>query len=379
MKARTRNIILIVSAIIFLLIAWYFRSIVTYIIISAILGVIGRPMVRWLIKLKIGRFRLGASVSALITLVAIWIFFFSLFRFTIPLLASEFEELSTIDVNEYLLQLEEPVNKITRLFYGQSVSLTDGSLMNVLGEKITSFFKVSQVTDLFGTIASILGQLLIGAFSVSFITFFFLRDENMFRNGLMILAPIEYEERVSKSIDRMSYLLRRYFVGVILEVIMVMALDTLGLVIIGLDFTDAMVIGMFCGLFNVIPYLGPWIGATIGVLIGLAININSDFMLQTLPLIGYMVIVFASVQLIDNVLFQPLIYSSSVKAHPMEIFLVILAAGSLAGIIGMILAIPVYTIFRVFGAEFLSEFKLIKKLTENMDREVDKKFDNKVQ
>lgn len=378
MKSRTRNIILIVSALIFLFIAWYFRSIVTYILISAILGVIGRPMVRWLKKIKIGRFGMGSSISAMITLVALWIFFFALFRFTIPLLASEFEELATIDVNEYLRQLEEPVNKITHFFYGKTVSLTDGTLLAEMGEKLTSFFRVSQVTDLFGTIAGFLGQLFIGLFSVSFITFFFLRDENMFRNGLMILAPIEYEERVSKSIDRMSYLLRRYFIGIILEVIMVMALDTLGLIIVGLDFTDAVVIGMFCGLFNVIPYLGPWIGATVGVLIGLAININSDFMLQTLPLIGYMVIVFSLVQLIDNVLFQPLIYSSSVKAHPMEIFLVIMAAGSMAGIIGMILAIPVYTIFRVFGAEFLSEFKLIKKLTEHMDHEVNKNMNKKL-
>jgi predicted PurR-regulated permease PerM len=100
-------------------------------------------------------------------------------------------------------------------------------------------------------------------------------------------------------------------------------------------------------------------------------------MTETLPILGLMVVVFVSVQVIDNVLFQPLIYSSSVKAHPMEIFLVIIAAGSFAGVLGMILAIPVYTIFRVLGAEFLSEFKIIRKLTENMDREMDEKMEKK--
>ena len=214
---------------------------------------------------------------------------------------------------------------------------------------------------------------MIGLFSVSFITFFFLRDEKMFRNGILLIVPDGYEKRVEKIIDRIAYLLRRYFIGLILEIIMVMALDTLGLTIVGLDFSDAIVIGMFCGLFNVIPYLGPWLGAFSGLLIGLAININADFMAQTLPLLGFMVLVFVSVQVIDNILFQPLIYSSSVKAHPLEIFLVIMAAGSLAGIIGMILAIPVYTILRVFGAEFLSEVKIIRKLTENMEREIEKK------
>ena len=373
MNPKTRNILLIVSAVIFIVIAWYFRSIIAYILVSAILGVIGRPMVRWLKKIRIWKIKFGASFSAFITLVALWAFFFSLFRFMIPLLINEFDQLANIDINQYLKALEEPINRITRIFYGPEISLTDGSILNLFGEKVASFFKVSQITDLFGTIAGTLGSLLIGLFSVSFITFFFLRDENMFREGLMALAPTEYESRVSKSIDRIAYLLRRYFIGLILEVIMVMALDTLGLTIVGLDFTDAVVIGMFCGLFNVIPYLGPWLGALAGVLIGLAININADFVHQTLPLIGYMVIVFASVQLIDNILFQPLIYSSSVKAHPMEIFLVIMAAGSLAGITGMILAIPVYTIFRVFGAEFLSEVKLIRKLTANMEKEIEKK------
>jgi len=367
MKSKTRNILLVISGLLFLLVAWYFRSIVTYIIISAILGVIGRPLVRWLNKVKIGKFKFGSSFSAFVTLVALWIFFFGFFRLMIPLLTNEFKQLANIDVNEYLIQLEAPVNKLTKIVYGEEISLTDGTLFTLLGEKVTSFFKISHITDLFGAIAGTIGSMLIGLFSVSFITFFFLRDENMFREGLLVLAPTEYEERVSRSIDRMAYLLRRYFIGLILEVIMVMILDTIGLTIVGLDFSDAVVIGLLCGLFNVIPYLGPWIGAVAGILIGLAININNDFIHQTLPLVGYMVIVFASVQIIDNVLFQPLIYSSSVKAHPMEIFLVILAAGSMAGIIGMILAIPVYTIFRVFGAEFLSEYKLIQKLTQNMD------------
>lgn len=373
MNSRTRNILLIIGAVIIIFLAWFFRSIVTYIVISAILGVIGRPIVRWLSSVKIWKLKLNRSFSAFVTLIGLWLIVFVFFRFMIPLLVNEFDELANVDVNEYLLQLEQPINKITNFIYGENISLTDGSLLTMFSEKIMSFFKVSQVADLFGTIAGTLGSLLIGLFSVSFITFFFLRDENMFRNGLLLLIPNEYEDRVAKSMDRVSYLLRRYFIGLFLEVFMVMVLDSIGLTIVGLDFSDAVVIGMFCGLFNVIPYLGPWLGAFIGVLIGLAININADFIHQTLPLIGYMVVVFGSVQVIDNVLFQPLIYSSSVKAHPIEIFLVIMGAGSFAGISGMILAIPVYTIARVFAAEFLSNVKIVRKLTENMDPEEKKK------
>jgi predicted PurR-regulated permease PerM len=148
---------------------------------------------------------------------------------------------------------------------------------------------------------------------------------------------------------------------------MVGILVTLGLTIVGIGFNHAVVIGLFCGLFNVIPYLGPWMGAVVGLLIGIAINLNSDFNSHTLPLLGFMLLVFAVVQIIDNILFQPLIYSSSVKAHPLEIFLVILAAGSVAGILGMILAIPSYTIVRVIAKEFLDNLKIVRKLTKNLD------------
>jgi predicted PurR-regulated permease PerM len=147
---------------------------------------------------------------------------------------------------------------------------------------------------------------------------------------------------------------------------MVMLLVTIGLSIVGIEFQHAVVIGLFCGMFNIIPYLGPWMGAAVGLLIGAALNMGTDFMNHTLPLLGWMLLVFGTVQILDNILFQPIIYSSSVKAHPLEIFLVILAAGSLAGILGMILAIPVYTILRVIAKEFFDNMKIIKKLTENL-------------
>lgn len=194
----------------------------------------------------------------------------------------------------------------------------------------------------------------------------------MFREGILLIVPTELEEKVSHILDSIAYLLRRYFTGIILEVFMVMLLDTIGLNLIGLDFNHAVMIGLICGTFNVIPYLGPWMGSILGLLLGTALNINADFMSHTLPLLGLMTAVFISVQIIDNILFQPLIYSSSVKAHPLEIFLVILAAGSLAGVLGMFLAIPAYTIVRVIAKEFFDNMKLVRKLTEKLEEKNEK-------
>jgi len=104
------------------------------------------------------------------------------------------------------------------------------------------------------------------------------------------------------------------------------------------------------------------------------VNIDADLMNYTLPLLGSMAIVFIVVKIIDDILIQPLIYSSSVRAHPLEIFLVILAAGSMAGILGMMLAIPAYTILRVIAREFFVNLKIVKKLTENLDQKDEIKY-----
>ena len=363
---KARNILLVAGTLLVLFLIWYFSSIVTYILISAVLSLIGRPVVRFLSGLKIWKVSISTSMSAFITLVLFWIFFIGSFRFLIPLLFNEFEQLSTIDLNTMLKVVEQPIQDLMTLL-GRDVPVDANGFSNMLKEQLGEIVDVSQLSNVFSFIAGTVGELLIAFFSVSFITFFFLQEENMFRDGILLLIPSDYEEKVAKILHSVYYLLRRYFIGLLFEVTIVGTLVCLGLTIVGIGFNHAVVIGLFCGLFNVIPYLGPWMGAFVGIMIGIAINVHADFMSYTLPILGFMLLVFVIVQVIDNILFQPLIYSSSVKAHPIEIFLIIMAAGSVAGILGMILAIPAYTIVRVIAKEFLDNLKIVRKLTESLE------------
>lgn len=367
-KARTRNILLIAGGLFIAFLIWYFSSIITYILISLVLSFIGRPLVRWLYSVKFRKYRMPKGLAAFIALVAIWIVFVAFFRFIIPLLASELQTLSEIDLESLLKSVEEPLAKLMHLMKRDDVVIGETGFMDLITQQLNEKVDFSRITDIFGFVAGALGELMIASFSVSFITFFFLKDEKMFREGVLLIVPTEWETKVAHIMDSVSHLLRRYFIGLLFEVFMVMLLDALGLIIVGVEFNHAVVIGLFCGLFNIIPYLGPWMGAIVGLLIGAALHINADFMSVTLPLLGFMALVFLIVQIFDNVLFQPLIYSSSVKAHPLEIFLVISAAGSLAGILGMILAIPVYTIIRVVAREFFVNMKIVRKLTENLNK-----------
>jgi len=366
LKDKTRSILLTIGFLFIIFLLWYFSSIVTYILISVVLAFIGKPLVRWLMLVHYKRFKIPKGVAAFLTLVVLWTVFISFFRFIIPLLIKELNILSKVDFAVVLDAVEEPIIRFFQLFSKDPLAFQDQTFLDVVTESLGKRIDFSQLSNLFGVVAGTIGELLIGFFSVSFITFFFLKEENMFSEGIILLSPTKYETNVKHILSSISYLLRRYFVGLLFEVFMVMVLVTAGLKIVGVGFEHAVVIGLFCGLFNVIPYLGPWMGASVGLLIGAAVNINAEFMVHTLPLLGWMIVVFASVQIIDNILFQPLIYSSSVKAHPLEIFLVILAAGSMAGILGMILAIPVYTILRVIAKEFFDNMKIVKKITEKL-------------
>jgi predicted PurR-regulated permease PerM len=143
----------------------------------------------------------------------------------------------------------------------------------------------------------------------------------------------------------------------------------MGMTIVGIDFQQALVMGLILGIINVIPYVGPWIGLFIAIIMGVASHINMDFSTVVIPLIFYMILVEAIVHLIDNIVFQPVIFSNSVRAHPLEIFIVILAAGFAAGVPGMILGIPTYTVLRVFAREFFYNFKAVQKITSGLSPE----------
>jgi predicted PurR-regulated permease PerM len=366
MNGKGKYILVAIGLIILGLMVWYFSNIVAYILISVVLSFIGRPVVDFLNKVKIKKWTCPPALSAGITLILLWFVMVMFFRTFIPMVAAQAQELSTIDVNAAAHSLEEPIQKLEALIAKYSAEGDDFNLKAVVIDNFTSFIKISDVSSIFGSLAGTLGNIFIALFSISFITFFFLKDSSLFTSGVVLMVPAKHEDGVRHVLDSIKNLLMRYFVGLFFEVILVGFLVTVGLSIVGLPFGTAVVIGLFAGMMNVIPYIGPIIGATFGMIIGIATNLHADFYTEILPLLGYMALVFACVQIIDNILFQPLIYSNSVNAHPLEIFIVIIMAGSMAGIIGMMLAIPFYTILRVIAKEFFNQYRFVKKLTQNI-------------
>ncbi|MGB0975485.1 MAG: AI-2E family transporter [Prolixibacteraceae bacterium] len=370
MNQRTRNILIAMGFVILALLLWYFSDIVIYILIASVLSVIGKPIKHLLDRIRIAKWKMNTNLSSGLTLLILWVIIIGFFSFLIPMFGSEAKELSNINIHSVVNYISDASKQLTLNYpFIKLPSLEEQSLGEVARSELMQAFDLSQVSNIFSSVFGTLGSLFILCFSVSFILFFFLREEDMFTEGVLLFIPSEYESKVRNILDSTSSLLKRYVIGIVLEVLGIMIFDTIGFTIIGLGFSHAVVVATFAGLMNVVPYIGPWIGAIFGVTVAIATNVHAPFMDVTLPLIGLVLLIAALSQIVDNIVFQPLIYSNSVKAHPLEIFLVILMAGSVAGIPGMILAIPGYTVIRVVLREFFYGFSFVRKLTQNMEPE----------
>jgi predicted PurR-regulated permease PerM len=329
--------------------------------VAGVLSLIGEPIIRFLVNLEVKGKKLPRALAATLTIGGLLSFFGGVISAFVPMVADEARKLSNVSVEETLTNIQGPIQTVQDYINQFKITETPIVLETELKRLLTNLFDISAVGDSVQFALGLTGDVFIAFFAITFITFFFLKDQGLFKNMIMTTVPSGYEERIGKVLSKSKKLLTRYFIGVIIEVAIVMTIVSVGLTIIGIE--NAILIGFIAGLFNVIPYVGPIIGAAVGITIGLTTNAEGLDITGLLSITGQMAIVYGAAQLLDNIVLQPLIYSQSVKAHPLEIFLVILMAGNVAGIAGMILAVPTYSIGRVFVGEFFNQFKVVKALT----------------
>lgn len=344
---------------------WRFWFMIVWILIAAVLSFIGQPLVRFFRKIHIKKWRMPDSLSAALTLMIIILVFFGLLAIFVPLIVNEAQAISKIDVNRLAENLQGPLQWLDEKMHSFGVIPAGQTLQDFIILKAKTLVNINNVTSVLNGFFNAAGTVFVGLFSVLFIAFFFLKDENMFEESLLLLIPVKKHDATRKVLTDSKNLLMRYFIGIMLEVLGVMSIISIGLWILGVQ--NALLIGFFGGIMNIIPYLGPVIGSVIGITIGITATLASGSFNDLLPLIGKLAGVFFAANFIDNNVLVPVIYSSSVKAHPLEIFFVIIMGGSLGGIMGMLLAIPVYTVLRVIAREFFQQFRVVKKLTESID------------
>ena len=343
---------------------WYFREVVVYILISAVLAIVGRPLVRLLCKLQIKRFAMPRWLAAAITLSILWVIIGGLMSLIVPLVAGKIYELSSLDLRSALEGVEVPLarlqNYISTIFV---LPETHFSLSEVIVSTLRQFLNYDTVNSVVSSIINTSMSAVVVVFSVSFITFFFLKEDGLFSTMVSAIFPDKYSENVHRAIDKISLLLSRYFTGLLTESLIISTIIAVVLLLFGMQWENACFIATIMGMLNVIPYAGPAVGVLVSIFIGIVSPIEGCTIAYTLAVICSAICV---VKGIDDFVLQPTIYSSKVSAHPLEIFIVILMAGSVGGIVGLLVAVPSYTVLRVFAKEFFSEVSLVRKLTKEI-------------
>ena len=350
---------------------WYFKTVLVYIAIAFVVSLIGRPVMKLLRKITIKKKQAPDWLLAILTLLLVIAVLVLVITQMVPMVANIVRDISALSSSSYLGS--NPVGSINEWLVNLFPGLGDDfDVVVVIMDKLREVVNLSSVTGFVGSVASLAVNILVGLFSVMFIAFFFIKDSSLFEKIICALVPDKLESTMSRTMNEINQLLSRYFVGLLIEMLGVALLDFLGLWLIArLDFGYAIAIAFIAGLLNVIPYVGPIIGEAVGVIIGVVLKLGVGAGLDVNIWVFALVIlaIMLTVQLVDNFIYQPVIYSTSIKAHPLEIFIVFLMAGHIGGTVGMLVAIPAYTVIRVVAFRFFYRFKLVQRLNPDLSDE----------
>jgi predicted PurR-regulated permease PerM len=351
---RALTTILVVCIVLYFL--YEIQTVIVYLCVSLILCLIANPLVQFL-KNKL---KFSNSLAASITLILFILLLIGFVLLFVPLIISQANNLSLLDTDNLQRQFIETERSIETYFNIQHLDLND-----VLKKsEITSTLDFSYFTGFINSIMGFMADMGMGLVSVFFITFFFIKDQESFKATARRILPDNNEDKILNSITKINHLLTRYFIGLLLQLTVVFILYLIVLMIFGNK--NAFVIAFLCAILNIIPYIGPIIGTILAGILTMISLIGSDFQSEILPTTIYVIIGFLIVQAIDNNISQPIISSKSVNSHPLEIFLITLISGITFGIVGMIIAIPVFTMLKVILKEFFPENKIVSVLTERI-------------
>lgn len=374
MTVKNRYIFLILSLLFVGMGLYFFFNIMVYLLLAFVVSMIGQPIMKLLLgKVGLGRYKWGSPIAAVLTLTLFIALGALLVRMLAPVLIDQGQQLAGADYQLLMQALEEPLIRLQAFLERMGIETQRNFSYEVVTNFFDDWFKPERLGTIFTSIFGWASEILIGLFSVLFISFFFLQEQGILIQIVIALVPTQYERSTQNAIEDTVYLLRRYFGGILFQITIITLFITIALSIIGLE--NAFLIGLMAAFLNVIPYLGPILGASFALAITLVTNSELPFYDVMFPLLIKVAVVFAIMQLLDNFVLQPYIFSNRVMAHPLEIFIVVLVAaqiGVLIGVgavVGMVLAIPTYTILRVIARTFLSEFKIVQKLTQRMKME----------
>ena len=353
-----RAVAIIVAVLLLLFFFYKISTVIVYLIVSVVFTLLLYPFVLFLRR----KLKFRNTLAVVTTLFLVILLISGMILLFVPLIVSQGENLSLLDINSLENNYNRLLNDVTIYLNSHNIDLQQIAKSS----NLTSFSNFEFIPNFLNNLVSTIGNIGMGMASVLFISFFFLKERIAFATAFKNVLPVDQKDKILNSVEKINEMLSKYFLGLLLQLFIILILYFIVFLIFGVE--NALIIALLCAVFNIVPYVGPIIATFVaGILIMISsIGTGADFATDTLPTTIYVLIGMFIVQLIDNNISSPLIFSKSTNSHPLEIFLVILIAGILFGITGMIIAVPFYTSLKVIGKEFLPENRIIKALTKNL-------------
>ena len=336
-------------------IAIFISTIFVPIILAGFLFYMLNPIVKLIMKIKLGPTKHVSRTWAVVLV-------FLMLAGVIVIIAVSFLPKLAEQVTTLLSHVPEAANAVKHVFQHwlnqlnnqQFVKELDlDSINKKLEKNVTNFSNgiFKGFTSGVGSFVSTAANVVVVIITTPVILFYMLKDGYKLAPNIKKMLPAKSRDQIMELLGKMSDTLSKYIGGQMIECLFVGTFTAIGYFIIGLDY--ALLLGFIAGICNIIPYLGPYIGIFPALLVSLSTGSWTSVI--------YNIIVVIVVQQIDGNFVYPNVIGKSLQIHPLTIIIILLEAGNIAGLPGMILAIPLYAVVKVIVTYLYDIFHLNPK------------------
>ena len=357
----TASLLLGFAGLIFL--GWYFSAITIYIIVSLIVVLLCLPIKRILKKIRYKKLKIGDSAAAAFSLTVVAGVLLGMFAVLFVPLTEQIRAVSSLE-SEHFDQFNQTIGKVDVFLKNYKILKQNESLEKIVIASSLDYIRGINISSAFNSVLGVIGGLFLGIFSVLFISFFLLKDVSRFKRAAVNIFPSERQSKMLQILERSKILLSNYFIGLFVEILIVAGLQYLILILLGVP--NALLISVIGGILCIVPYIGVVLAGVLGCAIGILSAFTAGGDMNTTLIVWKILASVGITRLLDSFFLLPYIASKSVKANPLEIFIVVLVSGYLAGITGMMLGIPAYTVIRIIAREFFGDNNFVKTLTKSL-------------
>jgi predicted PurR-regulated permease PerM len=300
------------------------------------------------LKLKFKTHLISVILTYLVVILSVIVLIYSIYAMIGGQISNN-ETLSVMfaTISDYIKRYNELFDYINNKITQSGLSLDIKGYLSQAIEQVYSYLSVS--INGIVTIFAGIGNSILNTFIGVFISFYLLKDNEFFKHLYLNYFCLTMKEsnfkRLNKTIFEINHIISMFLRGQLLDGLIVGLISSIGLSIIGIDF--AILIGFTAGIANIIPYVGPIIGCIPAIIVGV---------LSPNPIVAlWAVLLLLAVQQLDSAVISPKVVGDSMGLHPIFVIMAITIGGSLAGILGMLLSVPIAGIIKLFLMKIITK------------------------